>query len=102
MRINISGQAMSVLEASELTSSPTKYDGGSDGARQAYTALLFAHSRPAGKGRTYIVEVERAGAETIEDYCRTVGEAFAGEGDPETRADGRALLIVADRIRGLL
>lgn len=98
----VSGTAMSTMEGSELMSDAVKYDGGTPGAHDALAALRAAPSRPAGKGRTYKVHVTRDGAEVIEDYCRTVGETFAYETEPETRAEGRALLKVADRIRGLL
>lgn len=100
----VSGMAMSVIDGSEIYSNPVNYDGGSQGAKDAMDGLRSAEVRRVGKGRSYRVTTTREGAETIEDYCRTVGESFLGgtDDDPETRADGRALIIVADRIRALL
>lgn len=98
----ISGKAFGVIEGSEIYYNPVKYDGGSQGARDAYEALQHPLGRPRGKGWTYLVTTTPEGAATIEHYCRTVGETFAMETEAETRADGRALLVVADRIAALL
>lgn len=99
---NISGKAMLSMEGSELSNSPENYDGGSVGACDAYAALNSAQGRRAGKGRSYRVTTTREGADCILDYCLMVGETFAGGDDPETRADGRALLKVAAQITMLL
>lgn len=98
----VSGKAFSTIEGSELYWSPERYDGNSQGAQDAYTGLRESETRRIGKGLSYRVTTTRAGAETIEDYCRTVGETFAYETEPETRADSRALLVVADRIAAML
>lgn len=99
----ISGKAMVVIEGSEIYYSPEKYDGGTQGAQDAFTALRSATVRRAGRGRSYIVTTTIAGADTIADYCETVGSTFVGfDGDPEAKADGRALLAVAERIKALL
>jgi hypothetical protein len=102
MMVRISGEAMLMIDGSELSNSPEKYDGGSIGAQDAFNSLRTTKARKAGKGWTYEVETSEAGARCIEDYCRTVGETFTGEPDPETRATGRALLKVADNIVKLL
>ena len=105
VRFNISDVAWSVISGSEIVISAESYDGGSQGAHDALTALTTMPVRRAGKGRTHICTATREGAATIEDYCRTVGESFSfvGSGDdPETARDGRALLVVADRIAALL
>jgi hypothetical protein len=101
-QFQVSGQAMSMMEGSELMLDPVKYDGGTIGAHHAYSALIHAPGRRCGKGWTYTVDVTRLGAEVIEDYCRTVGDGLTGDGDPENHSDGRALLVVADRIKALL
>jgi hypothetical protein len=102
LTIRISGKAMSTIEGSELNYDPVKYDGGSQGARDAHAALAAARGRRQGKGWTYELDVTPAGADILEDYCRTVGVTFADETEAETRADGRALLVVADRINAQL
>lgn len=102
LTFRVSGSAMSTMQGSELTNNPVAYDGGSRGARDAYESLTHAHGKPCGKGWTYTVTTTRDGAAVIEDYCRTVGETFAMETEPETKAEGRALLLVADRVARLL
>lgn len=99
----ISGKAMSVIEGSELSCDPVKYDGGSNGAHTAYQALSSCSWQRRGKGLSYTVTVHPDGAEVIRDYCQTVGETFTGGGcDPEAAADGRALLKVAEAIEAVL
>lgn len=98
LTIRIGGAAMSTMQGSEITSDPVAYDGGSKGARDAYEALTHATGRRAGRGWTYTTETSADGAAVIADYCRTVGETFAAESELETKAEGRALLIVAERI----
>lgn len=90
---------MSVISGSEIYYDAVKYDGGSNGACDALAAFRDAKIRRSGKGFSTIVTTSRDGAETILDYCETVGVTFAGETEPETRADARALLAVAERIR---
>lgn len=94
----VSGKAMSTIEGSEIYYDPVKYDGGSDGARAAYAALHHAPGRRSGRGWTYTVTTTIEGAVCIEHYCRVVGETFAFETETDLRAEGRALLTVADRI----
>lgn len=98
----ISETAFPIIQGSEIYSRPEKYDGGSQAAKDACAALQAAHRRRVGKGYSYAVSATRAGAEIIEDYCRTVGETFAFETEPETRSDGRALLKAAEKIAGML
>jgi hypothetical protein len=100
--IRVSGKAMSTITGSDLYQRPETYTSPTDpdhaAAVRAGIALNAAHGRPAGKGWTYVVELDVAAAEIVRDYCTTVGETFASESEPETRADGRALLVVAERI----
>lgn len=98
----IGGKVMSTIEGSELYYDAVKYDGGSQGAQDAYVALNATGATRMGKGWSYLVTTTRAGAETIEGYCRVVGETFASETEAETRYEGVCLLEVADRIRGKL
>lgn len=102
IRFRISGKSMFTIDGSSISLDPVQYDGGSRGARDAFEALTAARPRRAGRGTSYVVETTREGADTIRDYCSTVGETFAGETDPETRADGRALLATAERIAAAL
>jgi hypothetical protein len=92
---------MLVIQGSELSIDPVKYDGGSQGARDAFNAVTSARVRTNGRGRLYTVTTTRAGAEIILDYCDTVGSTFLGA-EPDERADGRALLRVAATIRHAL
>lgn len=102
IEFRISGKAMSTIEGSEIFYSPEKYDGGSQGARDAFHALRNMKHQRRGKGISYLVSTTPEGADAILDYCETVGSTFVGGGvDPEAAADGRALLEVADRIRKL-
>lgn len=94
----VSGVSMSTIEGSELYSSPQRYDGGTQGAKDIHMALHTARRSRRGKGWSYFLTTTREGAQTLENYCRTVGETFAGETEPETRAEGRALLATADQI----
>jgi hypothetical protein len=102
---SVSGTAMTIMEGSELIQRPHLYNGEDSGIR-AGKALQQATSRRVGKtGRSHEVTCDREAAEVIRDYCETVGQTFAGEGgidQRETRADGRALLAVADRIAAAL
>ncbi len=99
----VSGTAMSGIEGSEIYHDPKKYDDDSQGARDAYAALRGAKARRVGKGVSYTVTTTEAGAETIKEFCLDVGSGFVSGGtDAETRAEGRALLAVADRIQNLL
>jgi hypothetical protein len=103
LTIKVSGQAMGVIEGSEIYYSPDRYDGGTQGAHDAYLALRAAKVQRAGRGRSYTITTTRAGAAVLLDYCATVGETFAqGDVDADTRAEGRALLLVAGRIRAAL
>jgi hypothetical protein len=52
----------------------------------------------AGRGWSYKVTTTPEAAAVISDYCRIVGETFLMETEPETRADGRALMAVVDAI----
>lgn len=98
IRIRISGTAFSTMQGSELYSSPERYDRGSEGSRDACAALQAAKRVAVGYGYSYWVELTKAAAETIAEYCHTVGETFAMEADRETRAEGRALLVTARKI----
>lgn len=98
MKIQVSGQAFSTIQGSEMYYSPENYDGGSAGAIAAHAALNTARARRVGKGYSYTVDVDEAGARTIREYCLTVGSTFADETEAETRAEGRALLRVVARI----
>lgn len=53
--------------------------------------------RHVGRGRRYIYNVEPRIARLIESHLRDVGESLAG-GDPDARADARAILRDADAI----
>jgi hypothetical protein len=98
----VPGRAMSTIEGSELSLNPVKYDGGSQGAYDAKVALDNAHGGYLGNGISYRVTATRAGADTIADYCETVGSTFAMESEAEIRSEGRALLVTAERIRKAL
>lgn len=102
VRFNISGKAWSVISGSEIVLDAVKYDGGSVGAHDALRALSSLRAARRGRGVTYVCTTTPAGADTIADYCETVGEGFAHETERETKADGRALLDVAARIRAEL
>ena len=97
----ISGTAMSTIEGSEIYASPERYDGGSKAARDAYDALHSATVRRAGKGRSFQVTVTREGAQALREFCVDVGQSYL-YGEPDDRAEGRALLVVARRIDALL
>jgi len=97
----VSGTTMTQIEGSELYQRPEKYDD-SDAVREASKALHNAMSRRTGKGWTHKVTCSRQAAEEILTYCEDVGFAFAGQMDTEVRADGRALLKSAERIRQVL
>jgi hypothetical protein len=96
----MSGTAFSTVQGSELYSNAVNYDGGSQGAQDAGDALRHATAVRAGRGVSYTVITTRAGAEVIREYCLVVGSTFVEDGgaEPETRAEGRALLKVAARI----
>jgi hypothetical protein len=100
--IRISGKAMSTIEGSAIYSDPAQYDGGSKGAQDIALALNTARGRRSGRGWTYEVDCTRDAAGVLADYCWTVGTGFEGESDPETRADGRALMAVHERCMNAL
>lgn len=104
LAVRISGTAMSTIEGSDLYQRPERYTATTDpdhaDAVRCGNALQHVYARRAGSGWTHTVELDHGAARILEDYCRTVGETFASE--PETRADGRALLVVADRIAAQL
>lgn len=106
LTVRISGVAMSTIEGSSLYQEPEVYvletDPDRPAALRCGSALQSAYARRAGKGWTHTVELDPDAARILEGYCRTVGETFAGEAEPDIRADGRALLVVADRIVKLL
>ncbi len=98
----IAGQAMSVIEGSELYQRPHLYSSGEE-TMAAGAALRAAASRKVGRyGRSYTVTCDVAAAEVIADYFETVGSAFAGGEPGETRADGRALFMAAARVRSAM
>lgn len=106
LSVRISGAAMSTIEGSSLYQEPEVYtsihDEDHDDAVRCGLALQTATARRAGKGWTHVVELDHAAARVLRGYCDTVGETFAGESEPDIRAEGRALLVVRDRIDGLL
>lgn len=106
LSVRISGAAMSTIEGSELYYDAVKYAGASSpdlpAAEEAVAGLRASERRRAGKGWSYVAELSPAAAAVVEHYCRTVGETFAEESEPDIRAEGRALLVVADRIVKLL
>lgn len=91
----IGNRSWSVITGSEIYYDAERYDHGSPGAVDAVAALNVAARRAHG----YIVAVSPAGAETIADYCATVGATFMQETETDTRRDGRALLATAAAIR---
>lgn len=104
--VRISGVAMSTIQGSELYCNAVRYAGADSpdlpAVEEAVAGLQAAERRRAGKGWSYVADLSPAAAAVVEHYCRTVGETFAEESEPETRAEGRALLVVADRIVKLL
>jgi hypothetical protein len=98
VEFNVSGQAWSVIEGSEIVLDAVRYDGGSQGAQDALRDLNAAEWQKVGHGKSLLVRTTVEGARCIERYCRTVGETFAYESEADTKSDDRALLIVADRI----
>jgi hypothetical protein len=102
----ISGTAMATIEGSELYQRPHLYTSEADpsyaASLRAGKALQQAESRRFGRGRSYLVTSDRAAADVIADYFETVGASFAGQMDLDTRAEGRALLSAAARIREAL
>lgn len=102
LTFRVSGKAMLIMDGSELTNDPVKYDGGSVGAHDAYAALSASQPSRRGKGTSYLVTATPEGAEVISDYCWVVGSTFVYETEAETRADGRALIKVHDQIKALL
>jgi hypothetical protein len=93
----VSGAAISTISGSELMQRPERYDG-TPAAIRAGNALNTAPSRKYGKGYAVIVTTDVEAASVIWEYCDSVGSTFAMETEPETRADGRALLAVRDRV----
>lgn len=103
VKFRVSGKAMGIMEGSELTISPEKYNGGTPGAVDAFNALKGSLRRRMGKGYSYTVTTTVAGAQVIADYCWTVSTAYLhGSSDPEVRDDGRALARVEEAIRAAL
>ncbi len=98
----VSGAAMGAIEGSEIYLDPKKYDDNSQGAQDAHTALRAAVGRRVGKGVSYTVTTTRAGALSILEFCADVGSTYLSNGDSDTRAEGRALVAVADRIEKAL
>jgi hypothetical protein len=100
------GKAMGVVEGSELYQRPHLYTLPDNHERyqaaiRAGEALRLATGHKNGHGWSYAVTCDPAAAEVIRGYCLTVGETFASQGgydQAETRADGRALLLTAERI----
>lgn len=106
LSVRISGVAMSTIEGSSLYQEPENYAARTDpdypDALRAGAALQSADRRRAGRGWSYVAELDPDAARVVEGYCRTVGETFANDSEPDTRAEGRALLVVADRIARML
>lgn len=103
INFRVPGQVMTVFQGSEISINPVNYDGGSQGAVDAVASLKAATGTRQGRGISYLVQTTRAGAETIRHYCVTVGETWTDSNEePETKADGRALLRVAARIKEAL
>ncbi len=102
LTVRISGVAMSTIQGSSLYQQPETYaspaDADYDDALRCGVALQHVAARRSGKGWTHTVELDHGAARILEGYCRTVGETFASESEPDIRAEGRALLVVADRI----
>lgn len=100
----ISGKAWSVMEGSEISTDAQKYDNGSKGAVDAVAALRSMTGRKIGRGVSYVCTTTREGAETIADYCDTVGGSFTGSDvdDADVKNDGRALLKVSEAIKAAL
>lgn len=93
----VSGQALSVISGSELMQRPHLYDG-TPAAVRAGEALNTAPTRKYGRGYARVVTCDVEAASVIWEYCDDTGTTLSAESEPETRADGRALLIVRDRI----
>lgn len=93
----ISGKAMDLIEGSSMYQQDSETDSAAN--REAHRALHDSIPRRVGKGWTNIVTTTLEGAEEIRWYCATVGSTFTMEPDPEMRAEGRALLKVAERVR---
>lgn len=93
----VSGQALSVISGSELMQRPERYDG-TPAAVRAGEALNTAPTRKYGRGYAAVVTLDVEAASVVWEYCDSVGTTFSMESDPETRADGRALLTVRDRV----
>ncbi len=99
----MSGTVMTQIQGSELYLNPAKYDPGDPATVLACRALHLTKDRRHGKGgRSHEVTCSPAAARVIQEYCEDVGTAFAGQMDTDVRADGRALLKVADRITAVL
>lgn len=94
---NVSGTAFTTISGSELFQRPERYDDQPQTLR-AGQALRAAPVRRRGKGVTHIVTTDVEAALVIRDYCQEVGELWAGQSDPQDRADGRALLACARQI----
>lgn len=59
--------------------------------------------RRAGRGTRWTFDMTREQAEELLEHLETVGVSFTqGSDDPDSRAEGRAILRDAQRIRSLL
>ncbi len=55
-----------------------------------------------GRGYTYTYSVNPPTASLIASHLRMLGEGFMYAPDPESRAEGRACLVAAERIEGMV
>lgn len=97
---HISETAMSVISGSALYQQRHLLEGPDQLA--AHHALRWRETRKQGRGLTNLIYTTFGGAEEIRRYCWDVGSTFLMESDPETRADGRALVKVARKIQEIL
>lgn len=61
--------------------------------------VKLAHQRPRGSGVEVVVHGPATGMEHLAKWFEDDGKVWASEPDPATRADGRACLEAARRIR---
>ena len=95
----ISGTAMGIIDGSELSSDPQKYDGGTQGAIDALAALEGAIKRVKGRGHSYVLVSTFEGALTIADYLATMAQAYGSSSSKEIRTDALACRTAATHIR---
>ncbi|MFD7157921.1 hypothetical protein ACXJJ3_08910 [Kribbella sp. WER1] len=95
---NINGLAWKVIEGSALYKEPDLYARGDEDAKEACEALHYADVGVRGRGKTYEIATTVAAATVIMEYCRNTGNTFKTSGNLQTRRDGEALLVAADRI----